>query len=101
MGKQAAKKGGQNSGSGGKGGAYKSNKTADAAALGLGGSPSTPLADTSLLQPMANPSATAGLDPNMMSVRERFAHSRAPRLKALFSFNTRVIAHGRSGEERF
>ena len=69
MGKQAAKKGGRDSGQGGKGGANKNNKTVDAAALGLGGTPPTPLANTSLLQPMANPSGVApGLDPNMMSM---------------------------------
>ena len=54
MGKQAAK-GNRQSGNGGKGGANTNNKTVDAAALGLGGTPPTPLA-TSITQPMANPS---------------------------------------------
>ena len=68
MGKQAAKKGGRDSGQGGKGGANKNNKTVDAAALGLGGTP-PPLANTSLVQPMATPpSAVPGMDPNMMSM---------------------------------
>ena len=69
MGKQAAKNGGRDSGKGEKGGANKNNKTVDAAALGLGGTPPAPLANTSLLQPMANPSGVVpGLDPNMMSM---------------------------------
>ena len=68
MGKQAAKSGGRGSGNGGKGGASKNNRTVDAAALGLGGTPPTP-ANTSLIQPTANPtSAAPGMDPNLMSM---------------------------------
>lgn len=47
------------------------SKTLDAAALGLdlGGAPPTPLANTSLLQPVVTPpSAVAGMDPSMMSM---------------------------------
>jgi hypothetical protein len=68
MGKQAAQNGGRGSGKGGRGGGGKNNRTVDAAALGLGGTPPTP-ATTSIVQPTANPtSAVPGMDPNLMSM---------------------------------